>query len=149
MLNIMGDALQNACHWIAPFIGFWSPALLIRAGKVDALKKDDFLGRTRVAAMDTMLAQRLYGWCLKILERELAHFSGRVTRGSVQESLLEVLPEVLSRLAFKVDAQDLRRTFPLVLQFHRQPGVQSHMRLHASCKPWFLRLFETADDVLL
>jgi len=36
-INIAGDALKNACRWIAPFIGFWSPALLIRAGNVDAL----------------------------------------------------------------------------------------------------------------
>lgn len=42
-LDIAGDALKNACRWIAPFIGFWSPALLIRAGKVSAIKNDDFL----------------------------------------------------------------------------------------------------------
>jgi len=148
-LNISGDVLKNACRWIAPFIGFWSPALLIRAGKHDDLTKGDFLSRTQVAAMDPILAKRLYNWCLQILERELACLTGRIAMGSAQESLLEVLPEVLSRLAFKVDAEELRRTFPLVLQFHRQPGVRSHIRLNKSSEPWFQRLFEAADNELL
>ena len=65
MIDIAGDTLKNACRWIAPFIGFWSPALLIRAGKVDDLRKGDFLNRTQVAAMDAALANRLYRWCLK------------------------------------------------------------------------------------
>lgn len=149
ILDIAGETLQNACRWIAPFIRFWSPALLIRAGKIDALKKDDFLSRTRVAAMDTALAKRLYGWCLQILKREVTRLSGRIAMGSAQELLLEVLPEVLSRLAFKVEAQDLRGTFPLVLQFHRQAEVRSHIQLHEYYKLWFRRLFEAADGGLL
>src|ERR1022692_14062 len=149
MINIAGDTLKNACRWIAPFNGFWSPALLIRAGKVDDLRKGDFLNRTQVAAMDAALANRLYGWCLQILVREAAFITGPIAMGSAQESLLEALSEVLSRLAFKVDAAELRRTFPLVLGLHRQPGVRSHPGLHDSCEPWFLRLFEAADDELL
>jgi hypothetical protein len=149
MLNIAGDTLKNACRWIAPFIGFWSPALLIRAGKLDDLTKDDFLNRTQVAAMDPALARRLYVWCKQILERELASLTGLIPMYSAKESALEVLPEVLSRLAFKVDAAELRRTFPLALYFHRQPGVRSHIRLHESCEPWFQRLFDAADEELL
>jgi hypothetical protein len=99
--------------------------------------------------MDPALAKRLYIWCLQILEQELACLTGRIAMGSAQESLLEVLSEVLSRLAFKVDAAELRRTFSLVLQFHRKPGVRSHIRLHKSCEPWFQRLFDAADGELL
>lgn len=149
MLNISGDALKNACHWVAPFIGFWSPALLIRAGKFDDLIKGDFLNRTQVAAMEIDLARRLYLWCLEILERELSSLAGRIARNSSQESLLKVLPEVLSRLAFKVDAEELKRTFPLVLHFHRQPVVRANINLHDSCDPWFKRLFDSANIELL
>lgn len=149
MLNIAGDELKNACRWVTPFSGFWSPALLIRAGKLDDLTKGDFLNRPQVAVMDPALAKRLYVWCLHILERELASLTGLIPMGSAQESALEVLPEVLSRLAFRVDAEELRRTFPLVLYFHRQPGVRSHIRLHDSCAPWFQRLFDAADDEML
>jgi hypothetical protein len=149
MLNIAGDALKNACRWVAPFIGFWSPALLIRAGNLNDLTKGDFLNRPQVAAMDPVLAKRLYVWCLQILERELAQLIGRITVGSAQESLLKVLSEVLSRLAFKVDATDLRSTFPIILKLHRQPGVRSNKTLHEFCKPWFERLFTAANGDLL
>ena len=27
-VNLVGDALMNACRWVAPFISFWSPALI-------------------------------------------------------------------------------------------------------------------------
>ena len=35
----LGDALTNACNWIIPFTSFWSPALLVRAGRADEMKK--------------------------------------------------------------------------------------------------------------
>jgi hypothetical protein len=149
LVNIAGDNLKNACRWIAPFSGFWSPALLIRAGRLDDLTKGDFLNRTQVAAMNSDLANRLYLWCMRILERELTSLTGLITMGSAQESMLTVLPEVLSRLAFKIGATELRKTFPLVLYLHRQPGVRVHLTLHESCDPWFERLFDAAETELL
>lgn len=145
-VNIWGDALRNACKWIAPFIGFWSPAILARAGKVKELTKHGFMDRTHVAAMDPEIAKRLYAWALEALKRELAILHGSVAMDSAQEAILEILPEILSRLAFKVEGIELQKTFPLALQFHRQPGVWSHVRLNESCGPWFKRLFEAADD---
>jgi hypothetical protein len=148
-VNIAGDALRNACRWIAPFIGFWSPALLIRAARLDDIKNNDFLGRARVATMDSSLAKRLYDWCLRILERELACLSGPIEIDSLQESLLLLLPEVLSRLVFRVEATDLKKTFSLFLRFHGQALVRSHIRLHKTCEPWFKRSFEAANGELL
>ena len=143
--NISGDALRNACKWIAPFIGFWSPAILIRAGKVKELTEHGFMDRSQVAVMEPEIAKRLYAWALEALKRELATLHGSIVMGSAQEAILEILPEVLSRLAFKVEAGELQETFPLALQFHRQPGVQAHIRLNKSCEPWFRRLFAAAD----
>ena len=143
--DISGDALRNACKWIAPFIGFWSPAILIRAGKVEALTKHGFMDRTQVAAMEPEIAKRLHAWALEVLRRELATLRGAIPTSSAQEAILEILPEVLSRLAFKVEATELQKTFPLAFQFHRQPGVQAHIRLNKSCEPWFRRLFDAAD----
>lgn len=141
-LNISGNALRNACKWITPFTGFWSPAILIRAGKVKELIEHGFMDRTQVAAMEPIVAKRLYAWALKALERELATLHGPIA----MDSALEVLPEVLSRLAFKVGTAELQRTFPLALWFHRQPGVVAHVRLNESCGPWFKRLFEAVED---
>jgi hypothetical protein len=149
IISISGDTLKNACRWVAPFIGFWSPALLIRAGKLDDLKEGEFLSRTQVAAMDSALAKRLYTWCLQILERELSFLVGVIAIGSAQGSLLGILSEVLSRLAFKVGTPELERTFPLVLRLHGHSGVRSHGILHELCEPWFRRLFQAADNELL
>jgi hypothetical protein len=142
-------ALSTACSWVAPYVGFWSPALLVRAGKSDELAKSEFLSRSQVARMDPSLAQRVYTWCFGILERELTELTGRTTLSAVRGSLLKVLTEVLSRLAFRVDAAELKRTLPIVLQIHQQPGVRGHIGLHDSCKPWFNRLFHAAEPELL
>jgi hypothetical protein len=76
--------------------------------------------------MDSALASRVYVWCLGILQRELP-LVGQIAMGSARESLLEALIEVLSRLAFKADAQDLRKTFPLAFRFHKLPAVRAHL----------------------
>ena len=144
--NLSGSALRNACKWVAPFTGFWSPALLIRAGKRDDLTKHDFMNRVQVAAMKPDLARSLNKWAMRALKREISSLSGNVTRTSGQESLLEVLPEVLSRLAFKLESADLQEAFSVALGLHAQPGIASNISLHRSCEPWFERLFEAADD---
>ena len=144
--NFSGSALRNACKWVAPFTGFWSPALLIRAGKRDDLTKHDFMNRVQVAAMKPDLARSLNKWAMQALKREISSLSGNVTRTSGQESLLEVLPEVLSRLALKLESADLQEAFSVALELHAQPGIASNISLHQSCEPWFERLFEAADD---
>ena len=144
--NLSGSALRNACKWIAPFTGFWSPALLIRAGKRDDLTKHGFMNRAQVAVMEPDLAKNLNKWAMDALKRELSSLSGNIARASAQEALLEVLPEVLSRLAFKLESADLQEAFSSALEFHRQPGIPSNISLHQSCKPWFKRLFEAVDD---
>lgn len=146
LLNISGDALGRACQWVAPFIGYWSPAILVRAGKAKELKNYDFMSRTGVAAMQPKVAQQLHQWGIDALTRELSALSGRIVMGSAQESLLEILPELLSRLAFKVDAAALEHAFQLALQFHRAPGIRSHIRLHETCNPWFNRIFNAATE---
>ena len=144
--NLSGSALRNACKWIAPFTGFWSPALLIRAGKRDDLTKHGFMDRAQVGAMDPSLAKNLNKWAMDALKHELSSLSGNIARVSAQEALLEVLPEVLSRLAFKLESADLQEAFSLAFEFHRQPGIPSNIILHQACDPWFKRLFEAADD---
>ena len=144
--NVSGRALRNACKWIVPFTSFWSPALLIRAGKKGDLTKHDFMNRAQIATMKPDLARSLNKWAMEALKREISSVSGKIVRASAQESLLEVLPEVLSRLAFKLESADLQEAFSSALEFHRQPGIPSSISLNQSCEPWFKRLFEAADD---
>ena len=142
----IGNALKNACKWIAPFSEFWSPEILIRAGKIDALTKHGFMDRTQVATMKPALAKNLNKWATGALKRELSTLTDTIPRGSAHESLLEVLTEVLSRLAFKLELVDLQEAFSLALEVHRHPSIQSHIILYKSCQPWFRRLFEAVDS---
>lgn len=148
-VDMTGESLVNACRWIAPFTGFWSPSLLIRAGKVEALKEQEFLSRTHVAMLDPALAKRIYSWCYQIFDRELNSISRQSRLEPAQVSLLTAVSEVLSRLAIKVDPSELRTTFPLVLKLHGHPNLRSDWNLHGLCRPWFQRLFDAASRALL
>jgi hypothetical protein len=145
MVDTRGETLKKACCWLAPFARFWSPALLIRAGRID----EDSLRRTRLAVMDLNLAKRIYAWCLQIAERELAYITGPIGMGSSLESILKVLSEVLSRLTINVDAAELAGAFRVAIHLYEKPGVRLHPNLAGACDQWFKRLFEAADCELL
>ena len=145
-LDMSGEALRNACKWIIPFTDFWSPAILIRAGKTDALTKHGLMERVAVANMKLSLAESLNKWAMDALKSELSSLTANITMASAQESLLEVLIEVLSRLAFRLETSALQEAFSLALELHSHPGISSHIRLNKSCLPWFMRLFDAADD---
>ena len=145
-LRFSNDTLKNASKWLAPFIEFWSPTLLIRAGKVKEFLEHGLLTRTRVAYMEDDLAKRLNQWAMDAFVREISNMDSPIPFQSVQTSLLEVLIEFLSRLAIKLETEDLDRSFALALGLHRLPEFYAHIRLNESCGPWFRRLFRAASD---
>ncbi|MCL2823562.1 MAG: SIR2 family protein, partial [Polyangiaceae bacterium] len=147
--NPVGQELSNACQWIAPFIEFWSPALLIRAGRVEELKTGGFLSRTSVAEMEAELAKRLYEWCFRIFERQQEKATRSIAIDSAHEAVLETVVEVLSRLSVRGDDDYLGKTFPVALQFHTEPIVRTHRRMHNTADLWLHRLFLAASDRLL
>jgi hypothetical protein len=149
LYDMAGDALRNACQWIGPMTEFWSPALLIRAGRDDDIKKEKFLTRPQVALLDASLASRLHQWCLKILESEIKHFTGFAQMGSATAAMFKVVPEVLSRLAFRLSSEDLNNDFRIALRLNQLPAIRAHHSLHDCCDDWFKRLFEAADRALL
>jgi hypothetical protein len=148
-VNIAGDKLKRSCLWIIPVWGFWIPTLLVRACDCDALREAEILGRARVATMEAGLAQRLHTWCLQILERELASLRGPIPMGSAQADLSKLLPDVLSRLAFRMEAAELKRAFHVALRLHGHVAVRGDIRLNDCCAKWFPRLFEAAEPELL
>lgn len=141
-----GSELANACKWIIPFTSFWSPALLIRAGKADELKKKSFLDRPQVATMKHELVRNIHQWALDALKREQALHIGDVLPMSPRGALLEVLIEVLSRLTVRLDPETLQDAFSVAIQIHAEPAIYSHITLHESCQSWLARLF-TASSV--
>ena len=145
-LRFSGDTLRHACEWLLPFADFWSPSLLIRAGKVKEFKELDPTNRTKIASMDPDDAKTIHEWAIEALKREFSSLGGPIAFQSAQTSLLEVLIEAVSRLTLKLESEELHEAFCLALEIHKQPEIISHVRLNHACEPWFERLFEAADD---
>ena len=144
-----GVALTNACKWIIPFTSFWSPALLVRAGKADEMKKRSFLDRPRVATMNRDLARNIHEWAMDALKREQVQLADSIPPMSLLGRLIESLVEVLSRLAVRLDSEELREAFSVAMHLHAEPGTYTHITLHESCHLWFVRLFAGASDSTL
>lgn len=147
-VNIAGDALKNACRWLADSHAFWGPVHLVRAGKVESLT-EDILSRPQVCGIDVTVAKRLYKWCLRIFESEFRSATGSNAQARSHEDLLEASSEVLSRLAFRVASEELAETFPILLQFYGQSSFGFRPRLYAIYEHWFRRLFQAAGQDLL
>lgn len=145
-LNMGGTALKNASRRIAAFVGFGSLVLLIRASKHNDIVKEELFSRAQVASMDESLVHRLFRWCVMILERELAGLRGLPVMDSVQETLLEVLPEIVSRLEFRVSPQELEMSFSIAVKFHCHTGIMAHIRLHETSQILFKRIFLAAEN---
>ena len=145
-LNISGDTLRHACRWTVSLTNFWSPTLLIRAGKTGDLIKHHLMDRTQVATMDSSLATRLSKWAMDALKRESPSRNNTATTANSWDSLLEALVEVLSRLTVRMDPSELQDAFDIAISLYRRPEVYSHVTLNRTCSNWFSRLFTAAAD---
>ena len=145
-LDISGDTLRNACKWTVSLTNFWSPALLIRAGKTDDLIKQHLMDRTQVATMDSSLATRLSKWAMDALKRGLHSRINAAATGNAWDSLVGALVEVLSRLTVRMDPSELQDAFDIAISLYRRPEVYSHVTLNRTCSKWFSRLFTAATD---
>ena len=145
-VGISGDTLRNACKWTLSLTNFWSPTLLIRAGKKDDINKHHFMDRTQVAAMDRSLATRLGKWAMEALKREFPSRSPAGATDNSWDSLLEALVEVLSRLTVRMEPSELQDAFDIALSIYRRPEVYSNLTLNRTCSDWFSRLFVAASD---
>ena len=140
------SALSNACTWVMQFNSFWSPALLILAGKIDDLKKRHLLDRARIADMKGELATNIHRWAMDALKRERSGLTPSIPPGSHSGELIEALIEVLSRLTIKIGPEELGEAMSLALGLHSEPGIYIHWTLQKTCQSWTERLLEAADD---
>ena len=145
-LRFSDSALSNACRWVMQFNSFWSPALLILAGKTGELKEQHLLDRTRIANMKGELAANIHRWAMDALKRERSGLTPSIPPGSHSGELLEALIEVLSGLTIKIGAEELREAMSLALSLHSEPGIYAHWKLQKTCQSWTERLLEAADE---
>ena len=144
--DVTGETLANACKWTVSLTRFWSPALLIRAGKTEELKKRQFMERTQVATMTPELVLRLTRWAVEAIERQLplaGNSRTSVDRSSL--SLIDSLVEVLSRLTVRMQSATLQRAFEIGLSLYQTPDALRDVFLSRKWGDWFSRLFMAAD----
>ena len=149
MIDITGESLARACKWIEPFSKFWSPALLIRAGKYKSFSQEGLLDRCQVAAMDAAKADWIYDWSIKIFTRHLPTIFGKVGSGTSTEEVLLALIEVISRVCIRVDKVRLNKTFELLMDFYRKPELMQFERVRSLTGSLFGRLMEAADECMI
>ena len=141
--------LCSACRWMTSHTVFWSPSLLVRAGKTRDLEENHFLTRVQISTMQIDLVKRLNTWAIDALSRETSSLGDSICMNSPQASVLEALIEVSSRLVVRLEHAELDQSLNLALHIHRQPAICSHVRLNRKCLPWFRRIFDTASDTEL
>ena len=145
-VRFSGKELSNACAWVVQFNSFWSPALLIVAGKIDKLIEQNLLDRTQVANMKPDVAANIHRWAMDAVKREQAVLAERVALGSHLGELLNAIIEVLSRLTIRLGFEEIQDAFVVALKVHAEPGIYSHRTLHDSCQFWLKRLLYVAND---
>ena len=140
--------LVRACEWVAPFFSFRSIWVLLRAGAIGGLAKEQFVSRPQVAEMDAEVVERLSALMLVAIERENA-----VVRAEpnpwMDTGILESLVEVLSRVALRLDDDGLRKAFGVAMGLYREWRGEWAHGLGRAVARWFERLYEAADDAVL
>lgn len=145
-LRFSSSALSSACRWVMQFTSFWSPALLILAGKTGELMKQNLLGRTTIANMKQDLAINIHRWALDALKSEHSVLPRENALASPLGVLIEPLVEVLSRLTIRMGSEELGDAMSIALKLHSEPAIYTDMTLHKRCRSWTKRLLQAADE---
>ena len=145
-VDIAGKALRNAGKWISSSIGSWGPAITIRTGNVKELTEGNLMSRTQVAAMTPTLATSLNEWAMNGLRREVSAVAEGTGKQQVEESLVKTLTEALSRLTIKLGEKELQEALSMALKIHSHPALARNPGVMETCRNWFTRVFEAADD---
>lgn len=142
------ENLKRACQWIEPYIPFWSPALLLRCNSRKAISENDSISRAAVASMDHALVDRLYHWAVSIFDRALKK-ARKDVHDHLNNGLFESVPEILSRLAFRLDRGSLNHCFERAITFYEKAPIHVDSDLALVARLWFNRLFLAAEADLL
>ncbi|WP_119736413.1 SIR2 family protein [Pseudomonas sp. Larv2_ips] len=146
-INFVGGYLEKAVQIIQPYISFWSPALMIRSRQIKELSENPaFLGRTQVASLDVALARRINAWCLTIFERHTKKYYISRHQEIFEDRLVSGLPEVLSRVSFKLSSDELDHNFRLALKIYSTLANISAPAINSVCHKWLTRIYDAADD---
>jgi len=146
-LNITGKRLDKALQIILPFMGFWSPALMVRARQLKQLTDNfEILGRTQIAEMDDNMAKRIHAWAMEIFECQVNRYYQSTHQKILRDKLVVGIPELLSRLSFKLSATQLTYSFNVVLRMYAALSSVSAPGMTTTFNTWLNRIYHAATD---
>lgn len=146
-INITGKRLEKALQLMQPYLGFWSPALMVRARQIKQLTDNtEILSRTQVAAMDDEMARRIHAWGMTIFECQVNRYYQSTHQKILRDKLVVGIPELLSRISFKLSAEDLTHSFNVVLRMYSALSNVSAPGMTTTFNTWLNRIYQAADD---
>ena len=143
--NLSSDGFVNACRWITPMAPFWSLAMLLRAGKKDALLES--FDRVRCATLSPPEITTLWDWLKPAIQSSVNSMSPTMQQGATNLSrhVMEGLVELLSRICMRLSREQLDEVFQLAFQLHTLPVLRLDPSLNDITRPLFRRLFDASS----
>jgi len=146
-INITGKRLDKALQLTQPFTGFWSPALMVRARQIKQLTDNpEILSRTQIAMMDGDMAVRIHKWAIDIFEEQVNRYYQSTHQQILRDKLVLGIPELLSRLSFKLPDTELTYTFKVVLKIYSALTGVSAPGMPTTLNTWLNRIYHAATD---
>jgi hypothetical protein len=146
-IGVIGN-LDRAAEWIWPYAPLWAISVYLRSGKKKEL--ETWLSRARLATLDDNGINTLYGFLIPAARSAIRQLEkGDHPHLSYSGQMTEPLLEVVSRLTFRLDAQQLEQALELALEAHKSPGVQAHFQYHRPLGNLFKRVLQLLDDTRL
>lgn len=146
-INVTGKRLDRALQLTQPFTGFWSPALMVRARQLKQLTDNfEILSRTQIALMDGEMAVRIHTWAMEVFEDQVNRYYQSTHQQILRDKLVLGIPELLSRLSFKLPDSDLTYSFKVVLKMYSALTSVSAPGMPTTLNTWLNRIYHAATD---
>lgn len=146
-INLTGKRLDKALQLTQPFMGFWSPALMVRARQLKQITDNpETLCRTQLAAMGEVMSKRIHSWAMEIFECQVNKYYQSTHQKILRDRLVVGLPEILSRLSFKLSPEELSYNFKVVLRMYTALTNVSAPGMATTFNTWLNRIYHAATD---
>jgi hypothetical protein len=143
-VNTSGDCIAKAATWIEPFAPSWALGSNFRADDEKAIKQT--FDRVRVATLTPKEVDTIFTMLMDAVQEGIGAFaSGNMHDSSFVSRLVPLICELLSRMAFRVDAEKLQAlmNFSLALYAIRSRSFETHDCL----SHLMFRIIDAADRI--
>lgn len=141
--DVVAHKLANALRWLSCFCDYWSPCVLVRAGRLKDFDEKKHLSRVQVAGLSQKQAERMADWALLVIARELPYLGQKNTLLPHQHLVLSGLPEIISRLSMWLNDERLEKSFGLAIIFGKSLAVQCDDSLSKKFSEWIERIVDS------